>query len=41
MGLGHFDMDVLQKGADTFAALGLIKKKIDIADVVKPDLIPK
>tara|TARA_R110000787_G_scaffold244948_3_gene350760 strand:+ start:132 stop:1121 length:990 start_codon:yes stop_codon:yes gene_type:complete len=41
MGLGHFDMDVLQKGADTFAALGLIKKKIDIADVVKSDLIPK
>ncbi len=40
-GLGHFDLDLLQKGAETFKALGLIKKKIDIADVVKSDLIPK
>lgn len=40
-GLGHFDLDLLQKGADTFSALGLIKKPIDISRVVKSDLIPK
>ena len=40
-GLGHFDLDFLQKGADTFSALGLIKRSIDIARVVKSDLIPK
>jgi len=40
-GLGHFDLDLLQKGAATFKALGLIKKKIDISKVVKSDLIPK
>ena len=40
-GLGHFDLDLLQKGAATFTALGLIKTKIDISKVVKSDLIPK
>lgn len=40
-GLGHFDIDLLQKGADTFLELGLIKAKINIADVVKSDLIPR
>ena len=40
-GLGHFDLDLLQKGAETFRALGLIKQKIDIASVVKSDLIPR
>jgi NitT/TauT family transport system substrate-binding protein len=40
-GLGHSDLDLLQKGAATFKALGLIKKKIDISKVVKSDLIPK
>ncbi|MBT5660332.1 MAG: ABC transporter substrate-binding protein, partial [Rhodospirillaceae bacterium] len=39
-GLGRFDLDLLQKGAATFKALGLIKNKIDIAKVVKSDLIP-
>ena len=40
MGLGHFDLDLLQKGAETFKKLGLIKKGIDINKVVKSDLIP-
>ena len=40
-GLGHFDIDLLQKGADTFFELGLIKRKIDISNVVKSDLIPR
>tara|TARA_R110002126_G_scaffold185894_4_gene334559 strand:+ start:3559 stop:4560 length:1002 start_codon:yes stop_codon:yes gene_type:complete len=40
-GLGRFDLDLLQKGADTFADLGLIKKPIDMSAVVKSDLIPK
>jgi len=40
-GLGHFDLDLLQKGADTFQKLGLIKKPIDISRVVRSDLIPQ
>ena len=40
MGLGHFDLDLLQKGAATFKKLGLIKKEIDINKVVNSDLIP-
>ena len=40
MGLGHFDLDLLQKGAATFKKLGLINKEIDINKVVKSDLIP-
>lgn len=40
-GLGSFDLDVLQKGADTFRKLGLIKKPIDVSKVVRSDLIPK
>ena len=40
-GLGNFDLDVLQKGADTFRKLGLIKKPIDVSRVVRSDLIPK
>jgi len=39
-GLGHFDIDLLQKGADTFKQLGLIKKRIDISRVVNSELIP-
>ena len=39
-GLGHFDLDLLQKGADTFKKLGLIKKRIDISRVVSSELIP-
>jgi NitT/TauT family transport system substrate-binding protein len=40
-GLGHFDLDVLQKGAETFHELGLIKSPIDIPRVVHSDLIPE
>ncbi len=40
-GLGHFDPALLKKGVDTFLALGLIKKNIDIDEVVKSDLIPR
>ena len=40
-GLGAFDLDLLQKGADTFKQLGLIKTQINISSVVKSDLIPK
>lgn len=39
-GLGHFDPELLQKGADTFHRLGLIGKPIDMNQVVKTDLIP-
>ncbi len=40
-GLGHFDLDLLQKGADTFKDLGLIKKRIDVSRVVTSELIPR
>lgn len=40
-GLGAFDLDLLQKGADTFKQLGLIKMQINVSHVVKSDLIPK
>lgn len=40
-GLGHFDLDLLQKGADTFQKLGLIKQPIDISRVVSSELIPQ
>jgi NitT/TauT family transport system substrate-binding protein len=39
-GLGHFDMDLLARAAETYRGLGLIKSAIDIPAVVKPDLIP-
>ena len=40
-GLGHFDIDLLQKGAETFKGLGLIKADLDMSDLIKSDLIPK
>ena len=40
-GLGHFDLEVLQDGADTFFAQGLISSAIDMTQVVKTDLIPE
>ena len=40
-GLGAFDLDLLQKGADTFKQLGLIIMQINVSHVVKSDLIPK
>lgn len=39
-GLGHFDPELMQKGADTFHRLGLIGTPIDIGQVVRSDLIP-
>ncbi|MGO4403500.1 ABC transporter substrate-binding protein [Bosea sp. RAF48] len=40
-GLGRFDLDALQKGADTFRSLGLIARPLDMKAVVKSDLIPQ
>ena len=40
-GLGHFDIDLLQKGAETFKGLGLIKANLTMSLVIKSDLIPK
>lgn len=40
-GLGHFDVDLLQKGADTFHALGLVREPLDMAAVIKSDLLPE
>ncbi len=40
-GLGHFDLEPLQKAATTFKDLGLIKNPIDISQVVSSDLIPQ
>ncbi|KPF71058.1 nitrate ABC transporter substrate-binding protein [Bosea sp. AAP35] len=39
-GLGHFDPELMQKGADTFHKLGLIGKPLDMGVVVKSDLLP-
>ncbi|MEH3146334.1 MAG: ABC transporter substrate-binding protein [Methylobacterium frigidaeris] len=39
-GLGRFDLDVLQKGADTFRSLGLIARPLDMSRIVRSDLIP-
>ncbi|MFE1599005.1 ABC transporter substrate-binding protein [Methylobacterium sp. ID0610] len=39
-GLGQFDPDVMQKGADTFLSLGLIRRPLDMGQVVRTDLIP-
>jgi len=40
-GLGHFDVDLLPKGADTFRELGLIKSNLDMNAVIKSDLLPE
>ena len=39
-GLGHFDMELLGKAAETYRGLGLIRNKIDVSKVVSPELIP-
>lgn len=39
-GLGRFDLDALQKGADTFRSLGLIARPLDMNQIVKSDLLP-
>jgi len=40
-GLGRFDLDALQKGADTFRSLSLIARPLDMKAIVKSDLIPQ
>jgi NitT/TauT family transport system substrate-binding protein len=40
-GLGAFDMESLQKGADVYQKIGLIQKQIDVNTVVSQDLLPK
>lgn len=40
-GLGHFDVDLLQRGADAFFELGLIQSRLDMSSVVKSDLLPE
>ncbi|MGK0341608.1 MAG: NitT/TauT family transport system substrate-binding protein [Candidatus Azotimanducaceae bacterium] len=40
-GLGHFDLDVLQQGADAYLSHGLIDSRLDMSQIVKPDLIPE
>jgi NitT/TauT family transport system substrate-binding protein len=40
-GLGAFNMESLQKGADVYQKIGLINKKIDVGTVVSQDLLPK
>ncbi|QEL25017.1 ABC transporter substrate-binding protein [Bosea sp. F3-2] len=40
-GLGRFDLEALQKGADTFRSLGLVARTLDMKQVVKSDLIPQ
>ncbi len=39
-GLGAFDMGLLQKGADTYLELGLLKRPIQVSEVVSEDLLP-
>lgn len=39
-GLGAFDMDVLQKAADSYLALGLVQRAIKVSEVVSQDLLP-
>lgn len=39
-GLGHFDLPILQQGADQFRKLGLVTRALDMSQVVKSDLIP-
>jgi NitT/TauT family transport system substrate-binding protein len=39
-GLGAFDMDALQKAADTYKRLGIIQHDIKVSEVVSQDLLP-
>jgi NitT/TauT family transport system substrate-binding protein len=40
-GLGAFDLDVLEKAAETYKALGLVQRNFDIPRVVSSELLPK
>lgn len=39
-GLGSFDLELLQQGADAYHALGLVRQPIDVAKVVDTSLLP-
>ena len=39
-GLGAFDMNVIQKGANAYKAFGLIQRDIKVVDVISQDLLP-
>jgi NitT/TauT family transport system substrate-binding protein len=40
-GLGHFDPGVMQRGADMMHELGLIRNRIDVSTVIRPELLPR
>lgn len=39
-GLGAFDLDTLQRAANTYKALGLVQREIKVSEVVSQDLLP-
>jgi NitT/TauT family transport system substrate-binding protein len=39
-GLGAFDMNVIQKGANAYKEFGLIQRDIKVTDVISQDLLP-
>ena len=41
LGLGHFDVDVLQQGADAYLTHGLVDARLDMSQFIKSDLIPE
>ena len=40
-GLGSFDLELLQRGADAYHALGLVQQPIDVTKVVDTSLLPE
>ncbi|OLS34489.1 ABC transporter substrate-binding protein [Bacillus sp. MRMR6] len=40
-GLGSLDIDVLQKAADTYQRLGLVRNKLNMNEIITEELIPK
>lgn len=40
-GLGTFDIDMLQKAADTYKRLGLIENQLNMDEIVTEELLPK
>ena len=41
LGLGHFDVDVLQQGAAAYLTHGLVDAPLDMSQFIKSDLIPE
>ncbi|HZH61610.1 MAG TPA: nitrate ABC transporter substrate-binding protein, partial [Metabacillus sp.] len=39
-GLGTFDIEMLQKAADTYKRLGLVENTLDMEDIVTEELLP-